>query len=272
MDKRAIGGLALAVIVGFFVVGYASSFVTIDKGHVGVLTWFGKVDDGLALEPGPHLVHPFKRVIRVNVQPQRNEEPATVPTSGGLSVQVKAILVYRIDPVLAPDVLDKIGDRYEEKLIDPYFKNVVRDVCAEYTPEALYTVERNTVETRALARMEKELASRGFVFEQVMLQDPVLPAIVTERIQAKIGAEQDVIRMQSVLKQKELEAQAKVVEAKGIAESQAIIKKDLDQKYLIYQWILAVKEASAHGNKVIYIPTGSDGLPLFQAVDPPLKK
>lgn len=149
---------------------------------------------------------------------------------------------------------------------------MVRDVCAEYTPEALYTVERNTVETRALARMEKELATRGFVFEQVMLQDPVLPAIVTERIQAKIGAEQDVIRMQSVLKQKELEAQAKVVEAKGIAESQAIIKKDLDQKYLIYQWILAVKEASAHGNKVIYIPTGNDGLPLFQAVDPPLKK
>jgi regulator of protease activity HflC (stomatin/prohibitin superfamily) len=160
-------------------------------------------------------VWPWVTVVDASVQTQKDEEPATVPTKGGLAVQVHAVLVYHVDPAHAPNVYREYSDKYEERIVDPYFKNAVRDACAEFEPEALYTNDRAAVEARALALIQKELEKRGFIVEAVMLQDPVLPPTVTERIQAKAGAEQDVQRMQFVLKQKELEAQAKIVEAKG---------------------------------------------------------
>lgn len=108
-----------------------------------------------------------------------------------------------------------------------------------------------------------------------MIQDPVLPKVVQDRVQAKVGAEQDALRMQYIfkqkeqdglanLRQKELESQAKIVEAKGIAEAQNIIKKDLDDNYLRYLWIQALKEN--HG-ATVYVPTGNDGMPLFKHLD-----
>lgn len=146
------------------------------------------------------------------------------------------------------------------------FKNVVRDVCAKHPPEALYSNQRQSIEAEITARTQAELEPRGISVEAVMILDPVMPDVVVARIQAKVGAEQDAQRMEFVLKQKELEAKAKVAEAKGIAEAQQIIKKDLDDNYLRYLWIEALKESAKHNNATIYIPTGGDGMPMFGRV------
>lgn len=261
-------GFGLAVVsLLIFIFCWAFCWVTIDKGHVGVVAWFGDVQDK-TLDPGPHLINPFKSVYRMNTQTSKNEEPATVPTSNGLSVQMKATLLYHLDPVKAPKMAREVGSsKYEERVVDPVFRNNVRDVAAKYPPEAFYSADRQKIETEIMARTQKDLDERGVIVEAVMLLDPVLPQVVQDRIQAKVGAEQDAQRMEFVLKQKELEAKAKVVEAKGIAEAQQIIKKDLDPHYLAYLWIEALKESAKHNNAVIYVPTGNDGMPMFKALD-----
>ncbi len=268
MTKGQFGCLAVfagAILVAIFI--WATCWVTVDKGHVGAMSWFGDVEDK-TLEPGPHLVHPFKKVYRMNVQTQKNEEPATVPTSNGLSIGMTATMLYHLDPAKAPKMAREVGSTdYESRVIDPVFKNNVRDVCAKYPPEVFYSGERQKVETEIMMRTQSDLDQRGVVVESIMLLDPVLPEVVVSRIQAKAGAEQDAQRMEFVLKQKELEAKAKVVEAKGIADAQAIIKKDLDHAYLVYLWIEALKESAKHNNATIYIPTGGDGMPLFRNVE-----
>lgn len=259
-----VGAAVAVLIVLVLIVGWMFCWVTVGKGHVGVLSWFGEVEDA-TLSPGPHLVHPFKRVYRMNVQTQKDEEPATVPTKNGLPVDMNATLLFHLDPGHAPMMAREVGDQdYAARVVTPYFKNAVRDVTAEYAPEAMYTAERTQVEQKIFARLTKELGPRGLVVEAVMILDPKLPAVVQERIQAKVGAEQDAARMEFVLKQKELEAQAKVVEARGIAEAQNIIKKDLDDNYLRYLWIEALKESAKHNNATIYVPTGHDGMPFFK--------
>jgi|SRR5579883_473876 len=244
---------------------YVFCFVSIGKGEVGVLSWFGDVQDA-TLEPGPHLVHPLKTVYRMNVQTQKDEEPATVPTKNGLPVSMKATLLYHLDPSRAPAMSREVGRDYQDRVVSPYFKNVVRDVTAEFLPEAFYSADRSVIEARIANRLRVDFEARGLVVESVMLLERVLPELVRQRIEAKVGAEQDAARMEFVLKQKELEAKAKVVEAKGIAESQNIIKKDLDDNYLRYLWIEALKESAKHNNATIYIPTGADGMPFFTAV------
>lgn len=192
---------------------------------------------------------------------------------------MRATLLYHLRPDKAPMMAREVGENYQERVVTPYFKNAVRDVTAEFPPEALYTAERQKVEARVLERVRHELDVRGIEVEAVMLLDPVLPKVVRERIEAKVGAEQDAIRMQSVFKQreqeamankrqKELEAEAKVIEAKGIAESQKIIQKDLTREYLVYLWIDALR---THTGSTVYIPTGNDGLPFFKDIAPSSK-
>lgn len=277
--KQSAFGCGLLVAAGGLVLLAMGVVFSIPPGHVGVVKAFGDVSETVLPAGGPYLIRPWASVARMSVQTEKNEELATVPTKGGLSVSIKAVLLYRLEGGKAPMVLKTVGVNYEEKIIDPYFRNAVRDVCADYTPESLYTNERQAVENSVLSKISKELIDRGFVCEAVMLQDPVLPAVVTERVQAKVAAEQDAIRMESVFKQrekeamankrqKELEAEAKVIEAEGISKAQLIIKKDLDDNYLRYLWIEALKESAKHNNATIYIPTGSDGMPFFKTVEP----
>lgn len=272
------GACGLVAFISLLV-GGCSVVPSVEPGKVGVVKTFGDLRETPLPAGGPYLVPPWASVVRLTVQTVKNDEEATVPTKGGLSVRLHAILLYRLDPAKAANVLRTVGEKYEETIIDPVFRNAVRDVCAEHTPEDLYTSARNEVEVQILAKTSKELEGRGFVCESVMIQDPKLPEVVTERIQAKIAAEQDAIRMQSVYKQreqeamadkrqKELQAEAKVIEAKGIAESQKIIQKDLSHEYLVYLWIQALQESAKHNNATIYIPTGGDGMPLFKAADP----
>lgn len=279
MSKSQITACVVGGVVFLFILfGYLFCFVTVPAGHCGVKSWFGEVDNQI-LEPGPHIVHPLKKVQKVNVQTQCDEEPATVPTKNGLSVGLKATMLYHLDPTQTPKLVKEVGTDYQKKLINPIFKNAVREACAEFDPEALYTTDRLKVEAKVRLQVDKELGARGIVIESVMLLDPVLPEVVRGRVEQKVAAEQDAIRMQSVFLQrelegkankrvKELEAEAKVIEARGLAEAQKIIQKDLTDPYLRYLWIEALKESAKHNNATIYIPTGNDGMPVFKSVGP----
>lgn len=254
-------------IVGITLLAFAICLVTcparVPVGNIGVLSTFGDVSD-YTLTPGLHIVMPWKSVTRMSTQTQVDEEQASVPTKKGLSVSMKATMLYHLEGSQAPTMLREVGENYQP-VISKNFRNAVRDVTAEFDADAFYTGERVNVETRILDRVRKELLSRGVEIEQVMLLDPVLPEVVKSRIEAKMAAEQDATRMEYVLKQKRLEADAKVIEAKGIADAQVIVKKDLDDNYLRYLWIQALKE---HTGATIYIPTGNDGMPFFTPIHP----
>ncbi len=276
ISRGFIGGILAVlgvVLCALFV--WLFCFVTVSKGEVGIVSWFSEIDDTQTLKPGPHFVHPMKKVTHFNVQTRKNEEAINLPAKSGLSVSAKVVLIYHIDNSKAPSILRDVKGDFEENVVDPIFKNIARDVSAEYEAEALYTSARNQVEGVIKERVIAQLSPRGVVVEEVVIQDPVLPQAIMDRIQAKVAAEQDVIRMQSQFKiteqeglikkrTAELAAETREIEARGISNAQAIIKKELDMNYLYYLFIQAIKE---HQGATIYIPTGTDGLPLFKHAD-----
>lgn len=60
-------------------------------------------------------------------------------------------------------------------------------------------------------------------------------------------------------------AQIKVEEAKGIAESQRIINNTLTPLYLQHE---AIQAQESQSNKIIYVPSGNQGIPLVNAINP----
>lgn len=59
-------------------------------------------------------------------------------------------------------------------------------------------------------------------------------------------------------------AQIKVAEAHGIAESQAIINGTLTPQYLQHE---AIQAQESQSNKIIYVPSGNQGIPLVQTTN-----
>lgn len=60
-------------------------------------------------------------------------------------------------------------------------------------------------------------------------------------------------------------ADIKVQEAYGIAKSQEIINGTLTPQYLQHE---AIQAQESQSNKIIYVPSGNQGIPLVNAVNP----
>jgi regulator of protease activity HflC (stomatin/prohibitin superfamily) len=89
------------------------------------------------------------------------------------------------------------------------------------------------------------------------------PDVVSNAAAAKIAREQELQQMESKLQIAEKNAKIKVAEANGIAEAQRIIAGTLTPAYLTHEAIQnQEKVIDSKTSTVIYIPVGSNGIPL----------
>lgn len=95
------------------------------------------------------------------------------------------------------------------------------------------------------------------------------------RYQARAGASNEVTLNEIKIKQQEQlikvetqKAEIRVEEAKGIAHAQQIINATLTDKYLQHEAIKAQeKMAGSPSHTQIYIPSGTNGIPVVKTVD-----
>lgn len=88
--------------------------------------------------------------------------------------------------------------------------------------------------------------------------------LADERNQVQINEIQIQQTGQLVQVQKQ-KAQIKVAEANGIAEAQRIINNTLTPLYLQHE---AIQAQESQSNKIIYVPSGNQGIPLVNAINP----
>jgi regulator of protease activity HflC (stomatin/prohibitin superfamily) len=254
---RSVLVLALAVLTG------SCAFRTISTGHVGVTTLFGRVT-GERLDEGIHLVNPLKRVAEMSVRTQEVKEQAAVPSSEGLIMRLEASLLFRVDPAQAPEVYRTIGPEYAQIIIIPNLRSVMRAITAAHTASTLYSEGRETVARQMLELMQRSIASRGIVVENVLLRDIVRPDTLRQAIEAKQQADQEAQRMNFVLQREKQEAERKRIEAQGISDFQRIVAQGISQQLLEWKGIEATMEVAKSQNaKVIVIGNPKNGLPLI---------
>ena len=75
---------------------------------------------------------------------------------------------------------------------------------------------------------------------------------------------------QQLVEVEKQKAQIRIVEAEGISQAQHIINATLTDKYLQHEAINAQeKMANSPNHTTIYIPSGTNGIPLVKTVDEP---
>jgi prohibitin 1 len=269
VDRSAHGGSTLArglgmlVLLVIAIIAAASSTSCIRTGHVGVVTLFGRVT-GQTLSEGIHIINPAASVTELSVKTQEIKERANVPSKEGLIMGVEASILYHLDPTQASTVLQKVGPNYADVLLIPNFRSAIRAITAANNAASLYSDARESIARNILDDVQRQVAPRGIVVENVLLRDLQLPDTLKHAIEAKQQAQQEAQRMEFVLQREKQEAERKRVEAGGIKDFQDIVTQGISDKLLQWKGIEATMElVKSPNSKVIVVGNSKNGLPLI---------
>ncbi|MBM4436574.1 MAG: prohibitin family protein [Actinobacteria bacterium] len=270
---NAATGIGAAVVVVLILLAVFSLSI-VGVGDVGILNTFGVVDPRPRPE-GLLIKAPWTQLITLSVRTQQitmssnaedssgtSEQTVRTLTKEGLTVGVDITTLFRLDFARAPEVFRTIGKDYRAVIVLPAIRNAIRDVVAQFTAEALYTTERQGVALGVLEALRRSLAPRGVVVEEVLLRDVSLPEVISQAIEAKLGAEQSIQEKQFRVEEAKREAQRKIEEAEGQKRAQELVNQTLTPAYLQYLYIANL--ANQKQGNVIYVPTNpQSGLPVI---------
>jgi regulator of protease activity HflC (stomatin/prohibitin superfamily) len=274
--------LALAALMGI-----SRCVVVIPPGNVGVAVVFGKVvanpyPDGL------HFLLPWYSLEIMNARTRSytmshvhdegakaGDDAIAVLTANGMEMHLDVTVTYRLMPKSAPWVYRNLGDDYEDRLIRPGIGTAIREAVSRFTDDEVYGSKREQLAETMLTKLDLSLQktisgdyedapAKVFSVSNVLVRTIQLPPAVTEGINRKLVMKQESERMEFQIERDRKEADRKVIEAKGIQNSQAIIAKGITPDYLTWKGIEATEMLARSPNaKVIIIGNTRNGLPLI---------
>ena len=247
-------------IVGllFLVLGVLiSCIVQIDAGEVGVKKLFGNVQSDV-LVSGLHFISPLYDIEKMDIKTQnytmsgvhdegakQGDDAIRVLTADGLEVTIDLMVLYKVLPSEAPDIIKETGIDYTDKIVRPLTRTKIRDNAVYYDAVSLYSTKRDEFQQRIFKSIDGDFKKRGLILEQLLVRNITLPQAVKTAIELKINAEQEAQKMQFVLQKERQEADRKRIEAQGIADYQHIISESLTDKQLQYEQIKAMKDLAS---------------------------
>lgn len=159
------------------------------------------------------------------------------PTQEGLQVGIDMTIWHHIDPARVVDVHQRIGPDYEEKIIRPAIRSMIRLVISEYGVMDVYSSKRARIQDEINRKVRALIEKDGFIVDEVVLRDVRFTNDFTKAIEAKQIAQQGAEQMKYTLEKEQREAERKVIEARGRANAieainQALAKNPNYIKYL----------------------------------------
>ncbi|MEO1928352.1 MAG: SPFH domain-containing protein [Nautiliaceae bacterium] len=264
------GGSGFGIVIVAFLVIFGLMFkpwVIVNEGEVGILSTTGKFSPE-PLNPGLHFYVPIvQKVILVDtkvhmISYKRNQELGTMPDrygtikvypainvldARGLPITVELSVSYRLNPREAAYVVKTYGLNWEDKIINPIVRDVVRNVIGKYPAEELPT-KRNEIAARIENQIREQLLKidhKPVIFESFQLRDIILPENIKRQIERVQIAKQESERAKYEVLRAKQEAERKAAIAKGIADAKKIEAQGKAEAMLIES------KAQAKANKII---------------------
>ncbi len=206
-------------LVGAMVGG--CTYASIGSGEVGVVRTPSGMDPHV-YTPGDWKIGGDDKATIYSVRSQERSERLDVQSSDGLGITLDTSIRYHVVPgeVLALD--QEIGPSYYDVLIGPTLKSQARRVVGRFTPDQIYSTEREQIEKEIREGVDAAVKGRHVVLEAVLVRNVVLPPQLQAAITNKLEAEQSALKMKFVIAQQEAEDQKSLEESKAKAERDKI--------------------------------------------------
>lgn len=236
-------GIFYFIIAIVIILILAKPFTIIEEGERGILSTNGKYQDQ-ALLPGLHFILPvIQKVFIVDTKVRIinyassveagggsaasgiNAKPAiTVLDKRGLPVSIELTVQYRLNAQFAAQTISNWGFSWEDKIINPVVRDVVRNVVGKYDAEVLPQMRDNIAADievgirKSVAGLQNAPAD----LQSVQLREILLPPKVKEQIENVQIAKQQVQKAEQDVQRAEQEALRRAAESRGIAEKARI--------------------------------------------------
>jgi regulator of protease activity HflC (stomatin/prohibitin superfamily) len=237
-----------------------SGCAVVNQDQIGVKRTLGKLDKKVQT-PGVVLLNPLiTKVVKLPSRTENLEVRLALPSKEGLNVMCEISILYRIEPSKAHEILQQSGERYVDDILLPVFRSSAADVSARFLAKDMHTAQRAEIERAIREQMVILLNGRGLIVESVLMKAVQLPAGLARAIEAKLEAEQSAQRMEFVIKEQELDAQRKLIEAKGTRDAQKVLSEGLTPMIIQFRQIEALQNIATSPNAKIVI---TDGKSIF---------
>jgi len=234
-------GIVYFLIAIVLMLVLAKPFTIIEEGQRGILSTNGKYQDQ-SLLPGLHFIVPIiqkvyivdtkVRIINYASRIEANSggigitaKPAiTVLDRRGLPVTIELTVQYRLNSQFAAQTISNWGFSWEDKIINPVVRDVVRNVVGKYDAESL-PQKRNVIATeidRDVRDSINSLKNSPAILQSVQLRKIGLPTKVKEQIERVQVAKQEVQKAQQEVQRAKQEALKRAAQAEGVAQQARI--------------------------------------------------
>jgi regulator of protease activity HflC (stomatin/prohibitin superfamily) len=258
-------GLVYFLVAVVVMLILAKPFTIIEEGQRGILSTNGKYQDQ-ALLPGLHFIVPvIQKVYTVDTKVRIinyashieasggnasgiNVKPAvTVLDKRGLPVSIELTVQYRLNSQFAAQTISNWGFSWEDKIINPVVRDIVRNVVGKYDAESLPNM-RNQIATEidnGIRASVDKLENTPAILQSIQLRDIILPQKVKDQIERVQIAKQEVQKAEQDVQRAKQEALKKAAEAQGTAQKARIEAQGKADAVTIEA------EANAKANKLI---------------------
>ncbi|WPQ66219.1 prohibitin family protein [Chitinophaga sancti] len=270
--KKKIGGFNTGLIIRntgiillllLLVVALFSKriFITIKPGEAGVLyNIFTGTDMSRTYGEGLHIISPVNTMIVYNVRTHKINFDQYLLSANGLTIHVLHSVLYKPDVRLLPSLHQQIGPGYEQLIVDPSVKSMMRKEIAGLTPEEIFMIDRGVVEKNSRSTLSQILAKDQVIIEGYYITSISLPDSVNKAIESVYRQQQLNEEYNYRLAVEDKERTRKGIEAQGLREFSSVSKispllwKALD---------VTQKIGTSPNSKLIFMGSGAKGLPIL---------
>ena len=292
--SAAVGVLIVAVVLTLLGAG----LVYVESNERGVVKTIraGGVRSA-ALEPGLHWILPVvEQVVTYSISNQtytmssvvlegqvQGDDSIRARTKDGQEVIIDASVIYQIDPAKVVPLHIYWQNRYENGIVRPEARGIIRDAVSQYGVEEVVSSKRAEMVQIISENLSESMANNNLLLLDFVLRDIHFSEEYAAAVEQKQIAEQQAQQAFFVVEQRKQEAEqarqvaqgsadAAVIAAKGAAEARLLqaeaearanelLSQSLTPELLQYQYILKLSP----GVQTIFVPSGNQFiLPLPQ--------
>jgi len=209
----------------------------------------------------------LNQAINIDVRPKTYIENFKILAKDDLNVSFKFEAVIK----LTPGQVDKVVQNYASeqwymRFVKEPFRSFVRNSTQKHTSREL-KAQREVISEEVKTSLERYLDGSPFVLVKMVVGNIDYPPVVAKAVEKKLAAQQLLEEKETQKKIAKRDAEIKIEEAKGIAESQRIINATLTANYLQHEAIQAqLAMADSPNHTTVYIPSGANGIPVVKTV------
>ena len=283
-----VGMIAVAILLTL--VGAGLVFLQPEERGIVISPYDPQGYRTASLGPGLHWIIPGETVTLYPISRQTytmsaaategnvaGDDSIRARTKDGQEVFIDASGIYAIDPGSIVQLHITWQGRYQDELVRPLARGIIRDMASQYGVEEIVSTKRTELEDKITQELTTKLGENSLTLVDFVLRDIHFSPEYSAAVEQKQIAEQLALQAQFIVQQKKQEAEqarqvaqgvadAVVIQSKGDAEARVIqakaeseammliaqVLKD-NPNLLTYQYILKLSP----NVKVILLPNGA---------------